>query len=50
MSAIPTARHPDHVVYSQTPEEDVQRRDFTINGLLMRYDTGEVLDFVGWPR
>jgi poly(A) polymerase len=40
-------RHPDKVVYSQTPEEDVQRRDFTINGLLMRHDTGEVLDIVG---
>ena len=39
-------RHPDRVVYSKTPQEDVQRRDFTINGLLMRYDTGEVLDFV----
>jgi poly(A) polymerase len=40
-------RHPDQIVYSQTPEEDVQRRDFTINGLLMRHGTGEVLDFVG---
>jgi len=40
-------RHPDSVVYSKTPEEDVQRRDFTINGLLMRHDTGGVLDFVG---
>ncbi len=40
-------RHPDQVVYSKTPEEDVQRRDFTINGLLMRHDAGEVLDFVG---
>jgi poly(A) polymerase len=40
-------RHPDRVVYSKTAEEDVQRRDFTINGLLMRHDTGEVLDFVG---
>ncbi len=40
-------RHPDQVVYSQTPEEDVQRRDFTVNGLLMRHDTGEVLDIVG---
>jgi putative nucleotidyltransferase with HDIG domain len=39
-------RHPDRVVYSKTPQEDVQRRDFTINGLLMRHDTGEVLDFV----
>jgi putative nucleotidyltransferase with HDIG domain len=40
-------RHPDRVVYSGTPEEDVRRRDFTINGLLMRHDTGEILDFVG---
>jgi poly(A) polymerase len=39
-------RHPDLVVLSKTPEEDVQRRDFTINGLLMRHDTGEILDFV----
>ncbi|HSC44242.1 MAG TPA: CCA tRNA nucleotidyltransferase [Candidatus Acidoferrum sp.] len=39
-------RHPDRVVYSHTPEEDVQRRDFTINGLLMRHDTEEVFDFV----
>ena len=28
-------RHPDQVVYSSTPQEDVQRRDFTINGLLL---------------
>jgi putative nucleotidyltransferase with HDIG domain len=40
-------RHPDRVVYSKTAQEDVQRRDFTINALLMRHDTGEVLDFVG---
>ena len=40
-------RHPDRVVYSKTPEEDAQRRDFTINGLLMRHDSGEVLDYVG---
>lgn len=39
-------RHPDRVEYSTSPQEDVQRRDFTINGLLMRHDTGEVLDFV----
>ena len=43
-------RHPDRVVYSKTPQEDVQRRDFTINGLLMRHDNGEVLDFVGGQR
>ena len=40
-------RHPDRVVYSKTPLEDVQRRDFTINGLLMRHDNAAVLDFVG---
>lgn len=40
-------RHPDHVVYSKSAEEDVQRRDFTINGLLMRHDNGEVVDYVG---
>ena len=40
-------RHPDAVVYATKPEDDVSRRDFTINGLLMRYNSGEVLDFVG---
>jgi poly(A) polymerase len=40
-------RHPDHVVYSRTPQEDVARRDFTINGLLMDPADGNVLDFVG---
>lgn len=43
-------RHPDRVVYSKTAQEDVKRRDFTINGLLMRHDNGEVLDFVGGKR
>ena len=28
-------RHPDEVRYTMRPEEDVQRRDFTINGLLL---------------
>src|SRR5208282_5012343 len=28
-------RHPDRVVYSDSPREDVFRRDFTINGLLL---------------
>jgi poly(A) polymerase len=40
-------RHPDRVTFSNTAQEDVQRRDFTINGLLMRHDTSEVLDYVG---
>ena len=40
-------RRPDAVVYAKSAEEDVQRRDFTINGLMMRHDTQEILDFVG---
>ncbi|HEY2461531.1 MAG TPA: CCA tRNA nucleotidyltransferase [Candidatus Acidoferrum sp.] len=40
-------RRPDNVVFSKTAEEDVQRRDFTVNGLLMRPENDEVLDFVG---
>ncbi len=39
-------RHPDRVEFSQRPEQDVVRRDFTINGLLMDPVSGEVLDFV----
>ncbi len=39
-------RRPDEVSFSREPREDVQRRDFTINGLLMDPATGEVLDFV----
>lgn len=40
-------RHPDRVAYAKSAKEDVQRRDFTINALLMDPATGEVLDFVG---
>ena len=41
-------RHPDQVQYSKSPEQDVQRRDFTINGLLMDpLANDRVLDFVG---
>jgi len=39
-------RHPDEVRFSKTPREDVQRRDFTINGLLMDPVSGQVLDYV----
>jgi putative nucleotidyltransferase with HDIG domain len=40
-------RHPDQVIYASKPEEDVSRRDFTINGLLMHHNSGEILDYVG---
>jgi poly(A) polymerase len=40
-------RHPDQVVYATSAQEDVQRRDFTINGLLLDPETNQVLDYVG---
>ena len=40
-------RHPDEVRFSHDPREDVARRDFTINGMLLDPVSGEVLDFVG---
>ncbi|HTZ74953.1 MAG TPA: CCA tRNA nucleotidyltransferase [Candidatus Aquilonibacter sp.] len=40
-------RHPDRVAYTKSPEEDVRRRDFTINGLLLDPETNQVVDFVG---
>jgi poly(A) polymerase len=43
-------RHPDEVRFSKDPREDVERRDFTINGLLMDPVSGEVLDFVEGRR
>ena len=40
-------RHPDRVEYAKSPQDDVKRRDFTINGMLLEPETNEVLDFVG---
>ena len=40
-------RHPDEVRFSKDPREDVQRRDFTINGMMLDPETNETLDFVG---
>ncbi|MBI2482520.1 MAG: HD domain-containing protein [Candidatus Vogelbacteria bacterium] len=37
-------RHPDEVKFSQTIEEDLSRRDFTINALAYRISTGELID------
>ena len=39
-------RRPEEVTFS-TPEEDAQRRDFTVNGLFYDPATEEVIDFVG---
>jgi poly(A) polymerase len=53
--AYSDGRHPDAVRFSDSAEEDVRRRDFTINGMLLDpivlSETGDidraVLDFVG---
>src|SRR4029079_11608970 len=39
-------RHPEQVRFESDPREDVLRRDFTINRLMMDPDTGNVLDFI----
>jgi poly(A) polymerase len=40
-------RRPTAVEFETDPRQDVLRRDFTINGLLLDPDSGDVLDFVG---
>ena len=42
-------RRPDSVTFS-TPEEDAQRRDFTINGMFLDPLEHKVLDYVGGER
>ena len=39
-------RRPSHVRFA-TAEEDVYRRDFTVNGLLLDPETGRIIDYVG---
>jgi poly(A) polymerase len=43
-------RHPDAVRYTKSPEEDVQRRDFSINGMMLDPMSNEVLDYVGGQK
>jgi poly(A) polymerase len=45
--AYSDGRHPDQVQFSSDARTDVQRRDFTINGLLLDPASEEVLDYVG---
>jgi poly(A) polymerase len=40
-------RHPDEVRFTKDPREDAQRRDFTINGMMLDPSTNDVLDYVG---
>jgi tRNA nucleotidyltransferase/poly(A) polymerase len=45
-AAYTDGRHPAGVTFS-TPQEDAQRRDFTINGLFFDPESGRVDDYVG---
>jgi poly(A) polymerase len=45
--AYSDGRHPDAVRFSSSPEEDVKRRDFTINGMMLDPADDSVLDMVG---
>ena len=40
-------RRPAAVRFETDPRQDVQRRDFTINGLMLDPESGAVLDYVG---
>ena len=40
-------RRPETLRYSKTPQEDVSRRDFTINALLYDVGSGSIIDFTG---
>ena len=48
--AYSDGRRPDEVRFSTSPEEDVKRRDFTINGMMLDPADGSVLDLVGGRR
>jgi poly(A) polymerase len=48
--AYADGRHPGQVVFESDPREDVLRRDFTVNALLMDPHTGEVRDYVEGRR
>ncbi len=45
-STYSDGRRPDSVQFESDPRRDAQRRDFTINALLLDPETGEILDFV----
>ena len=48
-SGYDDGRHPSRVAFA-TAEEDVRRRDFTVNGLLMDPETGRIIDHVEGRR
>jgi tRNA nucleotidyltransferase/poly(A) polymerase len=45
--AYSDGRRPDSVQFETDPRQDVLRRDFTINALMLDPESGEILDYVG---
>lgn len=43
-------RHPDKVEYASTIEQDLSRRDFTINAIAVNLSTGQVVDPFGGKK
>lgn len=43
-------RHPDSVIFSQKIEDDLQRRDFTMNSLAYSISKGEIIDLYGGQK
>jgi len=48
-AAYGDGRHPDSVTFTDA-RTDVERRDFTVNGLLLDPETGEIRDHVGGEK
>ena len=46
-STYADGRRPEVVHFEKEPEQDVRRRDFTINGLMEDPLTGQIVDYVG---
>lgn len=42
--AYSDGRHPDEVIFTSSLEEDLSRRDFTMNAMAMNPETGELID------
>lgn len=40
-------RHPEHVTFSSRLEDDLSRRDFTVNAMALNVRSGEVIDLFG---
>ena len=45
--AYDDGRHPEEVFYTHSPEEDVLRRDFTVNAMLLDPEKEQIIDYTG---